>query len=216
MQPIMPGLAAHRGLRGDVLVELKKAQPLTARELAGRFGVTANAIRRHLKELEAEGLVRYARAQRGQGAPTFCYRLSVEGEALFPKGYDKALTALLQHLEAIGGKDEVRRFFAQRFRRQADQLRARLDATATVEDRVAVVAEFLSAEGFMADWATTDGRLTIAEHNCAIHAVAAQFPEVCESELSFLRELLGTQVERTQHIVAGCNACEYAVRTEHA
>jgi DeoR family suf operon transcriptional repressor len=216
MLPIMPGLTAHRGLRGEVLVELKKTQPLTAGELADRFGVTANAIRRHLKELEAEGLVRYAREQRGQGAPTFCYRLSAEGEALFPKGYDKALTALLQHLEAIGGKAEVRRFFAQRFRLQADQLKARLDATTTVEERVAVVAEFLSAEGFMADWGTTDGRLTIAEHNCAIHAVAAQFPEVCETELSFLRELLGTQVERTQHIVAGCNACEYAVRTEHA
>lgn len=213
MTPTVPGLSAHRGLRGEMLLELKKAQPLTAQELASRFEVTPNAIRRHLKELQAEGLVTYAREQRGQGAPTFAYRLSPRGDALFPKRYEAALTALLEHLEAIGGRDEVRRFFAQRFRLQADELKTRLERAATLEDRVAVVAASLSAEGFMADWSEGNGQLTIAEHNCAMHAVAEQFPEVCESELVFLRELLGEQVERTMHIVAGCNACEYAIRT---
>ena len=196
-----------------MLVELKKAQPLTAQDLAERFGVTPNAIRRHLKELEAEDLVSHAREQRGHGAPTFAYRLSPVGEAVFPKRYEAALTALLQHLEAMGGREEVRRFFTQRFRLQADQLKTRLDQAETQEARVAVVADFLSAEGFMADWSQGNGQLTIAEHNCAMHAVAEQFPEVCESELVFLREVLGPQVERTMHIVAGCNACEYAVRT---
>ena len=182
-------------------------------DLAERFGVTTNAIRRHLKELEAEGLVTYGREQRGQGAPTFVYRLSASGEGLFPKRYAAALTALLQHLEAMGGRDEVRRFFTGRFRIQADQLRGQLDAAGTVEERAAVVAAFLSEEGFMAEWEVRDGRVTIAEHNCAMHAVAERFPEVCESELAFLRELLGPGVERTTHIVAGCNACEYAIRT---
>ncbi|MEX0692205.1 MAG: HTH domain-containing protein [Gemmatimonadales bacterium] len=216
MQQSVPGLSAHRGLRGETLVELKKAQPLTTQELAERFGVTANAIRRHLKELEVEGLVVYERVQLGQGAPTFAYRLSSAGEELFPKRYEAALTALLRHLEALGGREEVRRFFTARFRIQADQLKDRLDRADLLEHRVAAVAEFLSAEGFMADWSQIDGQLTIAEHNCAMHAVAEQFPEVCESELAFLRELFGPHVERTQHIVAGCNACQYAIRTEQA
>jgi predicted ArsR family transcriptional regulator len=38
----------YRGIRGEVLTTLKKAQPLTAKELADRFGVTPNALRRHL------------------------------------------------------------------------------------------------------------------------------------------------------------------------
>ena len=71
-----PGLAGHKGLRGDILLELKRLQPLTAKQLAVAFGVSANAVRRHLKELEAEGLVVYGREQRGTGAPTFTYRLS--------------------------------------------------------------------------------------------------------------------------------------------
>ena len=48
----------YRGTRGEIITALKMAQPLTAKELADRFGVTPNALRRHLKELELEGIVR--------------------------------------------------------------------------------------------------------------------------------------------------------------
>lgn len=205
-----PGLAAHKGLRGHVLLALKKAQPLTAQELADRHTVTANAIRRHLKELEAEGLIEYVREQRGQGAPAFLYRLTAAGEALFPKGYEEALTALLTYLERSGGRDQVRRFFEQRFRAQADELRTRL-AGAPVEEKMAAITELLTEQGFMADWSVESGRVRLAEHNCAMHAVAEQFPEVCDTELHFLRELLGEHVERRSHIVSGCNSCEYAI-----
>ncbi len=69
MDAISPGLAGQKGLRGEILLELKKAQPLTAKELAEVFGVSANAVRRHLKELEAERLVDYGREQRGSCIP---------------------------------------------------------------------------------------------------------------------------------------------------
>jgi predicted ArsR family transcriptional regulator len=44
-----------------------------------------------------------------------------------------------------------------------------------------------------------------------MHAVAQRFPEVCDTELQFLTELLGPGVQRDRHIVSGCNACEYAI-----
>lgn len=209
--PLTPGLAAHKGLRGQILLALKKAQPLTAADLARRHGVTANAVRRHLKGLEAERLVEYGREQRGQGAPTFAYRLTEGGEALFPKRYEKALTALLEYLEKSGGRGEVRRFFTERFRAHADRLMTQLEEGDSLEARVEAVALFLTEEGFMADWSVDDGTLRIAEHNCAMHAVAERFPEVCESELEFLRRVLGPGVERRTHIVSGCNSCEYAL-----
>src|SRR5690349_4287309 len=101
----------QKGLRGQILVELKRAQPLTAKELALRFEVTPNAIRRHLKELEAERLIAYGRQQKGRGAPTFAYRLTDVGEALFPRRYAEQLTEVLTYLEHRGGRQEVRKFF---------------------------------------------------------------------------------------------------------
>src|SRR5260370_38556679 len=85
-------LAAHKGPRGDILLELKCGQPLTAKQLAGKLGVSANAIRHHLKELEAEGLILYGREQRAVGAPTFAYRLRAAGEERFPRRSAEPLT----------------------------------------------------------------------------------------------------------------------------
>ncbi|MDH3496563.1 MAG: transcriptional regulator [Gemmatimonadota bacterium] len=210
MASLTPGLAAHRGLRGEILIELKKAQPLTAQELAERHGVTANAIRRHLKELEVENLIAHDREQRGQGAPVHAYRLSERGEALFPNRYEEELTAVLDYLERSAGRDAVRRFFEQRFRAQADEILARL-GDAPFDDRVVAVVEHLRREGFMPNVSMAGEGVRLAEHNCAMHAVAQRFPEVCDTELQFLTELLGPGVQRERHIVSGCNACEYAI-----
>ncbi|MBI2071985.1 MAG: MarR family transcriptional regulator [Gemmatimonadetes bacterium] len=210
METLPPGLVPHKGLRGQVLLELKRHQPLTAKELADRHSVSPTAVRRHLKELELEQLVVYRREQRGQGAPTFAYRLTTDGEALFPKRYEEALTAALEFVERHGGREAVRRFFAEHFGEEAEKLKARL-GEASLEERLAAVAELLSRQGFMAEWATDGAGVRIAEHNCAMHAVAERFPEVCHEELEFLKQVLGRDVERKSHIVAGCNACEYSV-----
>ena len=40
METLPPGLAPHKGLRGQVLLELKRHQPLTVKELADRADLT--------------------------------------------------------------------------------------------------------------------------------------------------------------------------------
>jgi len=210
MTAITPGLTGHKGLRGDVLVELKRAQPLTAAELAECFGVTTNAIRRHLKELEVEQLIEHVREQRGQGAPTHAYRLTDRGEALFPRRYDKELTAVLEFLERESGRDAVGRFFQERFQAKADEILARF-GDAPFGERVAAVVDFLRQEGFMPNLSMGGEGMRLAEHNCAMHVVARRYPEVCDTELTFLTTVLGPGVHRERHIVSGCNACEYAI-----
>jgi len=210
MESLSPGLAGHKGLRGQLLLELKRAQPLTASELGARFAVSANAVRRHLKELESEGLVLYDREQRGQGAPTYVYRLSQDGEKLFPRRYDEALTDVLRFVAETNGREEVHRIFAERFRAHAEHLNARL-ADANLEERVSAVVELLSGQGFMADWSRDQGTVRIEEHNCAVQAAAAHFPEICAAEADFLRQVLKSDVRREEYIPDGCNSCRYAV-----
>src|SRR2546428_2608933 len=108
-----PQLAAHKGLRGQILLELKRAQPLTAKDLAEKLRVSPNAIRHHLKELEAEQLIAYGREQRGVGAPTYAYRLSAEGEALFPRQYERALTDVLERLAEKAGRGTAGEIFRE-------------------------------------------------------------------------------------------------------
>jgi predicted ArsR family transcriptional regulator len=63
----------------------------------------------------------------------------------------------------------------------------------------------------MAVWKETDGAIKLTEHNCAIKAVAQRFPEICELEERFLRDVLAAGVERRSHILTGCQSCEYTI-----
>jgi DeoR family suf operon transcriptional repressor len=210
MQLNHSAITIPKSLRDQILLELKKDQPLTAKDLAERQGVTPNAVRRHLKELESEQLIEYVRRQQGRGAPTFAYRLTSSGETLFPRRYAEQLTDALTYLEQRGGRGEVRKFFAERFRSQADVLLARL-GDAPLQERVQAVVELLQEQGFMAEWSVDGNTVRIAEHNCAVQAVAEKYPELCEAEADFLRDILQADVQRAAYIPKGCNACEYAV-----
>jgi DeoR family transcriptional regulator, suf operon transcriptional repressor len=204
------GASGQRGMRGQIMVAVKKSQPVTAKELSVEFGVSSNAIRRHLKELELDGLVAYGREQRGLGAPTFAYRLTAQGEALFPNRYRDALEELLSHVEERAGRGEVDRIFAERFRSQAEQLKHEL-ADQPVEERLQRLVRWLSDGGYMAEWKAENGAITLAEHNCAIRAVAQRYPEICAAEARFFTDVLAAGVERREHITAGSNACTYAI-----
>ena len=203
-------LTAHKGLRGEILHLLKRAQPLTAKDLARQLSVSANAIRHHLKELEAEALIVYGREQRGVGAPTFAYRLSADGEALFPRAYEETLTQLLERVAGKSGRQAAVELFEDHYRELTRQLQAEL-AGAAASERVDLIARLMNQQGYMAEWQEAAGTFRLSEHNCAIRAVAERFPEVCAAEERFLRDVLGAAVERRTHITSGCNACEYAI-----
>jgi DeoR family suf operon transcriptional repressor len=204
------GPAGQRGMRGQILMAVKKSQPTTVKELSIVFGVSSNAIRRHLKELELDGLVVYGREQRGMGAPTFAYSLTTQGEALFPNRYQDALAELLSHVEERAGRGEVNEIFAERFRTQAEQLKHEM-GDQPVEERLQRLVQWLSDGGYMAEWKLENGAITLAEHNCAIRAVAQRYPEICAAEARFLTDVLAAGVERTEHITAGSNACTYSI-----
>jgi len=97
----------YKGPRASILVELKLAPGLTAKDLSGRLGLSLNAIRHHLKELEVDGLLEHEREQRGVGAPVFAYRLSQAGERIFPRRYESALTDVLETLVEREGREAV-------------------------------------------------------------------------------------------------------------
>jgi DeoR family suf operon transcriptional repressor len=215
MDAISPGLVAHRGLRGEILVALKKAQPVTAKELGEQFGVSANAVRRHLKELEAEGLVVYGREQRGTGAPTYCYRLSPNGGALFPNRSEEALTRVLEYVMQKEGRGVALAVLEEQYAELRRKLGTELENLTPI-DRVKAVAGVLEEAGFMPEPKESAGEIRLHVQNCAIRAVATCLPEICETELRFLEDVLVANIERRSHIADGCNACEYAITFDGA
>jgi len=112
---------------------LKGGPGLTARILIERLGLSPNAVRHHLKELEAEGLVVYRREHRGVGAPVFAYSLSPAGEELFPRRYGEALSAMLGAVVERDGREAAVRMLESYFDLLAGRMRAELQGVPQAE-----------------------------------------------------------------------------------
>ncbi len=209
MEDVVGALGGFRGVRADLLVALKKAQPLTAHELGEQFGLTANGLRRHLKALEEDGLVRYRREVRGVGAPVFAYSLSPSGEALFPRSYLTVLATALSALRAQAGDAGVEAVLEAEWMRLADEAVPVLESL-PLDERIALVAELLTAKGYMAEPVSTPA-FTLRIHNCAMREIAERFPEACAVEARFVERLLGVPLVRSAHRRDGCGHCEYGV-----
>ena len=204
----LPQPLGLKGPRSEVVMELKRAGVLNAKTITERLGLSLNAVRHHLKELESAGLIGYQREHKGVGAPAFLYRLTAAGEALFPRRYEDAVARLLDYVVAREGRAAAVEVLESRYRELAARLRPVL-TDATPEERMAVVARALAAEGYMPE--VRQSGLHLVEHNCPIQQVAERFPEVCEAEARFLAEVLDAEVTRGSHIVGGCGTCEYHV-----
>jgi DeoR family suf operon transcriptional repressor len=211
MIPLTPSLAGFRGIRGDVLVAVKKGQPISAKDLAAGFGLTPNALRRHLKELEHEGLVRCSREVRGVGGPVLVYSLTDAGEALFPRAYDETLSSVLELVRLQRGTDGIVDLFREKWSRVASDAKEQLSAL-PLPERAQLLAELLTSQGYMAESSGDGEEALLREHNCVLRSVAEKFPEVCAAEEQFLAEFLGAVVERRKHIASGASCCEYCVR----
>ena len=215
MQDVIGALGGFRGVRADLLVALRKAQPLTAQELGARFGLTANALRRHLKALQEDGLVRFQREVRGVGAPVYTFSLTAAGEALFPRGYVAVLAHALDALRESGGDGAVNRVLEFEWRQLADEAEPVLEGL-PLEERVPLVAELLTSRGYMAEAVETSlpgeaTMLTLRIHNCAMREIAERFPETCTAEAKFVERLLGVPLVRGAHRLQGCGRCDYGV-----
>jgi len=212
----MGTLAGFSELRTDLLVALRKEQPLTATALATRFGLTPNALRRHLKTLQDAGLVRFIRVARGVGGPGYEYSLTEQGEQLFPRAYASPLADALEIVRSEQGSEGVVRIFRRHWEAIAEAAAPTL-ADLSFAERARALASMLTASGYMAESESpspTEAR--IREHNCAVREIAQRFPEVCRAETAFIEEILGTPVERQSHMMHGCSACEYTVKERTA
>lgn len=196
---------------------LKQGQA-TAQELADQFQVSAQAIRRHLKDLEAEALIEHRTVHEGMGRPNHLYQLSSKGRHRFPAQYDEFAISLLDTLAETVGQEQVGTILRKQWERKALEYRHHVGAGSLAE-RVAGLVRLRQAEGYMAEWHLADPppldhppRYVITEYNCAISQIAQSFPSVCGHELEmFELALPDCQVTRTHWLVNGEHRCGYLI-----
>lgn len=211
----------------DILQFLLKGDKATALELAESLDISPQAIRRHLKDLEAEGLIQYQSVQAGMGRPQHIYELTSLGRDRFPNRYGDFAVSFLDTLAETVGREQVISILQKQWERKAMEYR-RLVGAGSLQERVSGLVELRRAEGYMAEFypvesvdveiveiadrADKGDRFVFMEHNCAISNVAETFPSVCGNELEMFAAVLpDCTVERTHWIIDGEHRCGYLI-----
>jgi DeoR family suf operon transcriptional repressor len=198
----------------DILQHLLKRGEVTAQDLADRLDISPQAIRKHLKDLEAEGLIYHTAEQVGMGRPQFIYALTVAGRDRFPDSYNQFAVNFLDTLIDTLGKEQVSEVLQKQWQRKAQNYKSQLGG-GSLKQRLEKLAEIRRSEGYVTEWFPMEGEnqsFIFTEYNCVIAHVAESFPSVCGHELEMFATVLDCPVERTHWMVNGEHRCGYLIQ----
>ena len=197
--------------RQDILDFLRRHRQSTVKELGEHLGLTSTGIRQHLTVLERDGLVE-AREERGHvGRPALVYRLTVKGDALFPKMYDALANAVIEEARDLVGAEPLQQIMKNVAARFAEPYMARLEGK-TGAVRLAEIAAIMAERGCLTDITNeADGGISISQHACLYSNVATRNSAVCTVDAELLRRFLGGDPRLTSSLLRGDDSCTYRV-----
>ncbi len=199
--------------KNDILQHLLKRGEVTAQDFAEKLDISPQAIRKHLKDLETEGLIYHRAEQLGMGRPQFIYALTTAGRDRFPDSYNQFAVNFLDTLIDTLGKEQVSEVLHKQWQRKAESYKSQLGA-GSVRQKLEKLAEIRRAEGYVTEWFPVENtqNFILTEYNCAIAHVAESFPSVCGHELEMFATVLDCPVERTHWMVDGEHRCGYLIQ----
>jgi len=207
------GLSSETGTRGRIARLILENGPVTASGLSARLGLTPAAVRRHLDNLLADGLVEVRNVRphgsRGRGRPARMFAITDAGRSAFEHAYDDLATSALRFLAERAGPGAVAEFARQQIAELERRYQQRLES-APLSERVRVLAEALSADGYAAAASGSPagaGGEQLCQHHCPVAHVAAKYPQLCEAETEAFARMLGTPVQRLATIANGDGIC---------
>ncbi len=197
--------------RRQIVDLLRRQGGMTAKELASELAITAVGIRRHLANLEQEGLAHATLVRQKMGRPTYVYALTDAAHDLFPKNYQTLATQLLDAVQETEGENAINSVFAARMGQLLRQYLPRMQGK-DLAGRVQELARIQEEAGYMAVWEKSGDDFLLREQNCAIYRVACRFQQACHFEIELFRRLLDANITRVEHQVKGERNCTYLVR----
>lgn len=199
--------------RERILRLIVEEGPISAVQLATDLELTPAGVRRHVSVMLAAGEIAEhhapapGRAQRGR--PARRYVATARGQSALSTAYSDLAVDALAFLDRVGGQEALREFARRRVREMHRHHGDAVTRTEDVTERLHVIADRLSADGFAATVRPLPGgrAVQLCQGHCPVQAVAARFPQLCEEEAVLFSELLGVHVQRLSTLATGGHVC---------
>ena len=211
------GAHAQAPTRESTLTLLLRQGELSASHLARELGISVQAMRRHLRSLEDEGLVESTPTPAGPGRPSNRWRLTEQGHQHFPDGSENFALGLLHSMAANLPPEAMSSLLTKQALDKAGHYRHTL-GTAPLQERVARLAELRRQEGYVTELqADPDGLgWCLSEFHCSVQRIAEEYPVVCDQELELIRQTFpDCKVERVHWRLKEGHSCGFRITPDH-
>ena len=199
-----------KSTRERVLQTLLSRQRCTINELAEAVEINPISVRHHITRLQADGLVDSAEERHGVGRPRRLYFLTDKGREHFPTRYLRLTLRLLEQLKETVPQPLVNKLFAQMAQDLAADYASGLDSL-SMEERLDLIKDLLTSEGFTVDWEKQGDVYHIRESNCPYFYVGQNHPEVCSVDQTLISTVLSVPAEKIKCMLHGDSHCTYIV-----
>ena len=200
-----------RSTRLEVLELLRRKGRCSAETIAGELGVTPNAVRQHLTNLERDGLVVSQPERSGRGRPSLLFALTERADAVFPKRYGQLATMVLQEVQEMVGPEGLDEVFARVAARHAETIERDLEGL-DFDARLQRVVSWIGRAGTLVEQTEDPVGVHVTIHNCPFRNTALKFPQVCTITPQLISRLTGAAVSQSDSIHRRDPYCSFVVQ----
>ena len=204
-------MIAGRSTRMEILELLRRRGRSSAETIAGDLGVTPNAVRQHLTNLERDGLVVSQPERSGRGRPALLFGLTERADAVFPKRYGQLATMVLQEVQEMGGPEALDEVFARVAARHASAIERDLEGLG-FEEKLNRVVAWIGRAGTLVEQSESPEGFRVTIHNCPFRNTALKFPQVCTITPQLISRLTGAPVSQSDSIHRHDPYCSFVVQ----
>ncbi len=201
--------------RQQILDYLREHGEANVRALGEHLELTATGVRQHLMILEREGLIA-SREVRGRiGRPALTFRLTEQGEALYPKAYDRLAMAVITTARERLPREDFDALMREAARALAEPHAARV-AHGVPTERVHSLCEVLREQDVVVESQRTIGGFMVEHRTCPFHDVVESSTAACDLDAAFLGALTNLDVDLVSSRARGDATCKFMVHTTPA
>jgi DeoR family suf operon transcriptional repressor len=179
-------------------------------DVADDLGVTASAVRQHLTQLEACGVVHADKVREGVGRPHYVYSVTPEAHNLFYQDYGDLARLLLDEVIRIQGSEALPDLVRRLGQRLADLYRDDVEGR-DLAHRVQSWADLLDERGVIVEVSEAEKGYVIEQYGCPYLNLASENRAVCEMERQVMVQLFEAGVRLERCTLDGYRSCRFRV-----
>lgn len=189
---------------------MKLRDALTVREISASLGVTFEAARKTLAEMQRDGMAEHVSVATGRGRPAKKWALTPVGERLLPTKTSELLAQMLSEISSQKNQLVSRRLFAEMADAKAKKI---IDSAITAgnEDRIDALSGIYADNDEFVSIEKIDGQTAIVEKNCPFIDVSLDHPSICSLTTNVIGQVSGKKVKRAKSFQAGDGMCVFVM-----